>query len=105
MNLRWKMLKHGMSDSPLYLPVNFVFLMSYIICRVVFMGMCLVRTYQIMHAFDIYSDPPFISTCAIATVALQVMLYLIQLFWFWLIIGAVAKTLQGKKPAIASKDD
>ena len=99
------MLKHGYSDHPLYMPVNFIFLMSYIVFRIIAMGMLLLRNYQVLQLVDTWADPPIVSTCTVISTVLQVLLYLIQLFWFWLIIGAVAKTLQGKKPVIASKDD
>ena len=105
MNARWRMLKHGYSDHPLYMPVNFIFLMSYIVFRIIAMGMLLLRNYQVLQLVDTWADPPIVSTCTVISTVLQVLLYLIQLFWFWLIIGAVAKTLQGKKPVIASKDD
>ena len=54
MNFRWRMLKHGQADSIFYIPVNFIFLLSYIIFRIVAMGMLLVRTWQIMQVVDIF---------------------------------------------------
>ena len=69
------------------------------------MGMLLLRNYQIQHHFDIFTDPSLVSSCAVASTVLQVGLYIIQLYWFYLIFGAFLRTLQGQKPRIAGKDD
>ena len=105
MNMRWRMLKHKQAEGLPFMAVNALFFMMYIFVRVVFMGQLLIRNYQIQQAFDIFSDPPIVSVCAVASTALQVMLYLIQLYWFKLIFGAFLSAIQGKKPRIAGKDD
>ena len=85
--------------------VNAIFFFSYIACRIIFMGLLLLRNYQIQKVFDIFSDPPIVAGCAIISTMLQVGLYLIQLYWFKLIFGAFMRTMQGSKPTIASKDE
>lgn len=100
MNLRWRMLKHKMTEGLPFLVVNAIFMLSYIIVRIVFMLMLLIRNYQIQQVFDIYSDPPAVYSCAIVSLVLQVSLYLIQIYWFKLIVGAFLRTLRGHKPMI-----
>ena len=45
MNQRWRMLKHKQTEGLPFLAVNALFFMSYIICRIVFMGTLLLRNY------------------------------------------------------------
>ena len=89
MNHRWRMLKHKQTEG-----LPFI-LMNDVIARIVFMAMLLLRIYQIQSNFSISSDPPLIWTASVISSALQVVLYLIQLFWFKLIFGAFVRTLQG----------
>ena len=105
MNMRWRMLKHKQATGFPFMAINALFFVMYIFVRVVFMGQLLIRNYQIQKSFDIFSDPPLVAGCAIASTALQVMLYLIQLYWFKLIFGAFMSAIQGKAPRIAGKDD
>ena len=95
MNQRWRMIKHGQGEGVVYMLVNAIFFFGYIAARVVFMLVLILRNYQIQHQFDIFSDPPFVSTCAVISTVLQVGLYLIQVYWFKLIFGAFMRTLQG----------
>jgi len=95
MNHRWRMLKHKQTEGLPFLLINAVFLMCYVFARIVFMAMLLLRNYQIQSNFSISSDPPLIWTASVISSALQVVLYLIQLFWFKLIFGAFVRTLQG----------
>ena len=104
MNHRWRMLKHKQSDGVGFIVVNAIFFFSYLFVRVIFMGMLILRNYQIQHSFDIFSDPPLVSVAAVVSTALQIGLYVIQLYWFYLIFGAFLNTLQGGKPEIKSKD-
>ena len=106
MNLRWRMLKHKMTEHSLYLPLNFCFLLSYLFSRILFMGALLVRNWEISQITTLYSHPnELVSSCAITSTAMQVMLYLIQLYWFKLIINAVIRTLEGGKPTSAADTD
>ena len=95
MNHRWRMLKHKQTEGLPFIFMNAIFLMCYVIARIVFMAMLLLRNYQIQSNFSISSDPPLIWTASVISSALQVVLYLIQLFWFKLIFGAFVRTLQG----------
>ena len=95
MNHRWRMLKHKQTEGLPFILMNAIFLMCYVIARIVFMAMLLLRNYQIQSNFSISSDPPLIWTASVISSALQVVLYLIQLFWFKLIFGAFVRTLQG----------
>ena len=47
MNFRWRMLKHRLTDHFLWLPANFAFMFSYIVCRIIFMAILLWRNYEI----------------------------------------------------------
>ena len=105
MNQRWRMLKHKQTEGLPFLIINAIFLMCYVMARIVFMATLIVRNYQIQSNFSISSDPAPIYMVACICTAMQVALYLIQLFWFRLIFGAFLRTLQGQKPMIASKDD
>lgn len=95
MNHRWRMLKHKQTEGLPFILMNAIFLMCYVIARIVFMAMLLLRNYQIQSNFSISTDPPLIWTASVISSALQVVLYLIQLFWFKLIFGAFVRTLQG----------
>jgi len=95
MNHRWRMLKHKMSEGTGFIVVNAIFFFSYFFVRVVFMAMLLLRNYQIQHQFDIFSDPAIVSGCAVMSTVLQIGLYVIQLYWFYLIFGAFLRTIQG----------
>ena len=54
MNMRWRFLKHKMVDHPLYLPLNFGFLMRYLLSRIIFMGGLLVRNFEISKVTTLY---------------------------------------------------
>ena len=43
MNMRWFMLKHGMSEHWLYLPMNITFALSFFLSRIVFIAMIFTR--------------------------------------------------------------
>ena len=105
MNHRWRMLKHKQTQGFAFMAINAVFFLSYFLVRVVFMFMLILRNYQVQQTFDIFSDPPLIYCSAVMASSLQLGLYVIQLYWFYLIFGALMRTLQGQKPMIASKDD
>ena len=47
MNLRWRFLKHKLYDHWLFIPVSSIFMGSFILSRGIFMGMLLVRNYEI----------------------------------------------------------
>ena len=47
MNVRWRLLKHKMTDHWFYLPINFMFMMAYLFSRILFMGALLVRNWEI----------------------------------------------------------
>jgi len=89
------MLKHKMSEGTGFIVVNAIFFFSYFFVRVVFMAMLLLRNYQIQHQFDIFSDPAIVAGCAVMSTVLQIGLYVIQLYWFYLIFGAFLRTIQG----------
>ena len=82
MNGRWRMIKHGQGEGTTFLLMNALFFFSYVFARIIMMGMLILRNYQIQQHFDISSDPPLIFICAIISTVLQVVLYIIQLFWF-----------------------
>ena len=94
MNFRWRMLKHKMTEHWGYLPINFMFMMSYVVSRIVFMGALLVRNWEISQTTTLYSHPDqLVKVSAITSTVMQVMLYCIQIFWFRLIIHAVIRTI------------
>lgn len=95
MNHRWRMLKHKQTEGLSFLVMNAIFLIFYFVARIVFMGALLVRNYQIQNNYSISSEPPLIWEAAVMSTVLQVILYLIQLFWFRLIFGALVRTIQG----------
>lgn len=45
MNTRWRMLKHKMTEGPLFMLVNALFFFGYLFARIVFMAMLLLRNY------------------------------------------------------------
>lgn len=109
MNFRWRMLKHRLTENPLWLPANFTFMFSYIVCRILFMAILLWRNFE-MHQSDylknMRSDPPLIYVCALVGNFLQIGLYTIQLYWFKLILGAFFRAVYGDgKTEIKGKDD
>jgi len=105
MNARWRMLKHKQAEGTLYMVVNFLFFFGYIVARIVFMAMLLIRNVQVQYRFDIFSDPPLIYVCAVLSTIMQIGLYVIQLFWFKMIFGAFLRALKGEKPRIGKRDD
>ena len=105
MNHRWRMLKHKQGEGMSFMVVNALFFLSYIFCRIVFMGTLLIRNVQVQRSFDIFSDPPLIWVSAVLSSVFCVGLYVIQLFWFKLIFGAFLRALKGEKPKIKSRDD
>ena len=69
-------------------------MLSYLLSRILFMGALLVRNFEISQVTDLYQHPnDFVSACAYMSTTFQVLLYLIQLYWFKLIIGAVIRTI------------
>ena len=47
MNMRWRWLKHKLTEHWFYLPLNFGFLMAYLFSRIVFMAALLIRNFEI----------------------------------------------------------
>jgi hypothetical protein len=57
MNLRWRLLKHKMTEHWAYLPVNALFMMAYIFSRIFFMLALLVRNYQVQQVYSLSTHP------------------------------------------------
>lgn len=55
MNMRWHMLQHKMTTSPLFNVAQMSFAFSFFVVRVVFMLMLVVRNWQIHSKFDIWA--------------------------------------------------
>ena len=87
--------------------MNAAFFFSYVFARVLIMGMLILRNYQIQQHFDISSDPKLIYICAIISTVLQVVLYVIQLWWFQMIAATCMRTMVGgsKKATIDKRDE
>ena len=97
MNMRWRLLKHKLTEHWTYLPANFAFFFAYLCCRIVFMGALLVRTYEMSMKTSLYSHPnPFVVASTWIAVGFQVMLYMIQVYWFYLICIAMQRAIMGK---------
>lgn len=47
MNQRWRMLMHKQTEGPAFMAVNAVFFLGYIMARIVFMAVLILRNYQI----------------------------------------------------------
>lgn len=99
MNLRWRLLKHKMTEHWLFIPANLMFFVAYIISRLFFMLALLIRNYQIYPIANIFNHPnKLVASCAILTTGMQIILYLLQLYWFKLILQAFMRALAGGKP-------
>jgi len=109
MNFRWRMLKHRLTNHVLWMPSNFLFMLSYIVCRILFMAILLWRNYEIhqtSHLQNMSQDPTLVYVCALIGNFLQIGLYMIQIYWFRLIVGAFLRAMFGDgKTEVKGKDD
>jgi len=71
--------------------------------RVVFMLMLIMRLVDAHRAYDITQEPLLILCAFVVTDALQIMLYLLQVYWFQLIFMNFYKTVTGGFKARADK--
>ena len=86
MNLRWRLLKHKMTEHWLFIPANLMFFIAYIVSRLFFMLALLVRNFQIYEVANLFNHPnEAVKYCSIVTTGMQVTLYLLQIWWFRLI--------------------
>lgn len=95
MNIRWFMLKHGFADHWSFLPVSYWFMACFFFSRVVFMLMVFVRNVEAHYLYDWQDQHPILVGLQVATDLLLGALYLLQLYWFWLIIKVVIKAITG----------
>ena len=95
MNYRWFMLKHKATDHPLYMPTQAGFAISFFLSRIVFMLMMLIRNFQMHYVFDIFEQHWSFVVVQITTDAMLTLLYLLQVYWFKLIVNMVLRTLSG----------
>ena len=91
MNIRWTMLKHGLSEHFLYLPINLAFAMSFFLSRVVFMFMIVVRNY---HANTLLTQTTYFQT---TNNILLLLIYFLQLYWFYAILKMLVKAIVGSE--------
>ena len=99
MNCRWFMLKHDLADHALFMPVNFVFMLTFFLTRVVFMLLILIRNAHAHTLFGLTDQGPVFMFMQAATDTLLFALYLLQLWWFWGIAKVVYKTVIGQGDA------
>ena len=95
MNVRWRLLKHKQTEHWAFVPASVTFMICFFFSRVVFMLMLIIRLVDAHHVFDIRNEEPYIIAAYVATDALQVMLYLLQIYWFQLIFMNFYKTVTG----------
>ena len=103
MNLRWFMIKHKMADHAMFLPVSLLFMSSFFVSRVVMMGTSVFRAFQSYSFYDIAKQPGWMEFFSYYTYLQLVLLYLLQIYWFWLILAVVIKTASGDKNANKKK--
>ena len=94
MNHRWRMLKHGHTTGKSFVAINAVFFFGFIYFRLIFMALLMLKNVQIQNSFSIWSDPPLVSYCHVASSTLQVGLYLIQIHWFKQVAGVFMKSIE-----------
>ena len=95
MNYRWFMLKHQATDHPVYMPIQAAFALSFFLSRVLFMLMMLIRNFEMHYKYDIFNQHISFVIIQISTDTMLTLLYLLQLYWFKLIVSMVLRAVSG----------
>lgn len=95
MNIRWRMLKHKMTESPLFIAISMAFMMVFFCSRVIYMLWVTIRILEINQTFPFAKQHPVIYVCMIIAESCEVLLYLLQVWWFYVIFMNFVKTVTG----------
>ena len=95
MNIRWRLLKHKMTESPMFFATSVVFMIVFFCSRVIFMLMVTFRIFEINYTVPVHKQHPAIYLAMIIAEICQVLLYALQVWWFYVIFMNFVKTITG----------
>jgi hypothetical protein len=95
MNTRWRLLKHKMPDHWLFMAASAGFTLAFFCSRVFFMLVLTVRMFQMNFQFPSSEMHPLIYLMTVAFELCQVLIYSLQLWWFYQIVIVFYRTATG----------
>ena len=105
MNIRWRLLKHKMADHWGFIAASVSFMVVFFFSRVVLMLMLLIRIVGLRLGTNWrVGHHPVTYVIALSGEFCQLLIYLLQLFWFYMIFRNFYRTLIGGYKDKAYKD-
>jgi hypothetical protein len=103
LNLRWRLLKHKMTESKLFMISNVSFATVFFLSRCIFLPKLTVLVSQLFFNFDFKHLHPITYTGFFFSYSCLLILQLLQFYWMFLIANTLYKSLTGKHKKVESK--
>ena len=95
MNMRWRLLKHKMTESKYFVASSVTFMFVFFVTRILYFPMLILRFSQLNQLTDLLTLHPFQYTSLLVLLVSAILLVFLQFWWFYLIVAAFVKFFTG----------
>lgn len=104
LNMRWRLLKHKMTDTAMFTAANVGFATMFFISRCVFMPQLSLLVWRLWSSFPFLQMHPVTYTGFLVGSVCLLFLQLLQFYWMALILNSLYKSMTGQHKKSAKQD-